>query len=111
MRPRALVALGGLAGGLLAVAEVGWLAAAAPETLVHGGGALLMLSVLLPRAVIAGAAYTTVQAALVRALGDLRDARAVPTLRHLRGRTSEPELLLVVDAALSALEPPDDQGT
>jgi arylsulfatase A-like enzyme len=60
---------------------------------------------------VAGEPYTTVQAALVRALGELRDARAVPTLRHLRGRTSEPALLLVVDAALSALEPPDDQGT
>jgi arylsulfatase A-like enzyme len=60
---------------------------------------------------VADEPYTTVQAALVRALGELRDARAVPTLRHLRGRTSEPELLLVVEAALAALEPPGDQGT
>jgi arylsulfatase A-like enzyme len=55
--------------------------------------------------------YTTVQAALVRALGNLRDTRAIPVLRHLRGRTSEPELLAVVDAALATLEPDDDQGT
>jgi hypothetical protein len=37
------LAWGALAGGLLAVVEVGWLAVAAPEVLAHGGGALLVL--------------------------------------------------------------------
>jgi arylsulfatase A-like enzyme len=61
---------------------------------------------------LASEPYTTVQAALVRTLGALRDARAVPPLRQLRDRTTEPDLRVLVDAALKTLEPAgDDQGT
>jgi hypothetical protein len=47
--------------------------------------------------------YLTVQTALVRALGRIRDPAAIPKLRELRDATPEPGLAEVVDAVLTEM--------
>ena len=53
---------------------------------------------------LAAEPYTTVQVALIRALGTIGDPTALPTLRSLREVSSEAEVMHAIDAILPALE-------
>jgi hypothetical protein len=50
--------------------------------------------------------YITVQTALVRALGRIRDPAAIPALQQLRSATPEVNLAEVVDLVLRDLAEP-----